>query len=439
MSAYRNIEFLRVIDEWETALIGRENVPLLLLMRNGLTVDQNKEHGEFRVTRIETISDGYINNKRIRFVSGINKENVDKYRIRKGDILFSHINSDPHLGKTALAQKDYTDLLHGMNLLLLRTNPNVLMPDFFHFICCYYRIKGVFAKICSRSVNQSSINQAKLKALEIPLPPLLEQQKISAVLGLVQQAIEQQEKLLALTTELKKTLLHQLFTHGLRNEPQKQTEIGLIPESWEVRPLGDYLTEAQYGLSSKGAETGSYALLRMTNQQQGQITAEKLQYVELTAKEFEKFRLKRQDILFNRTNSLELVGRTAIFELDGDYVFASYLIRLRADTERLRPHFLNHYLNADETQFRLKSIATRAVSQSNISATRLRGFLVPVPSTGEQDEIVRMIAGVDRKLKIHRRKHDALSDLFRTLLHELMTAKIRVHNLTFSGLEKINE
>ena len=65
-----------------------------------------------------------------------------------------------------------------------------------------------------------------------------EQRKIAGVLGLVQRAIEQQERLIALTTELKKTLLHKLFTEGLRGEPQKQTEIGPVPESWEVVPLG---------------------------------------------------------------------------------------------------------------------------------------------------------------------------------------------------------
>jgi type I restriction enzyme, S subunit len=125
----------------------------------------------------------------------------------------------------------------------------------------------------------------------------------------------------------------------------------------------------------------------MTNQQQGKISGVNLQYVELTPAQFAKFRVEQQDILFNRTNSLELVGRTAIFDLEGDFVFASYLIRIRTNAMRLRPAFLNHYFNWNDTQLRLKSIATRAVSQSNISATRLRGFPVPVPKPEEQDEI----------------------------------------------------
>ena len=86
----------------------------------------------------------------------------------------------------------------------------------------------------TRHVRDSDIGSYK-----IPLPPLPEQRKIAGVLGVVQRAMEQQERLLALTAELKKTLLHQLFTAGLRGEPQKQTDLGPVPESWEVATLGD--------------------------------------------------------------------------------------------------------------------------------------------------------------------------------------------------------
>ncbi len=280
-----------------------------------------------------------------------------------------------------------------------------------------------------------NLSQSKLRELPVAIPPLAEQRKIAAVLGLVQRALEQQERLIALTTELKKALLHQFFTQGLRGEPQKQTEIGPVPQRWEVVPLGEYLTEAQYGISAKGSKSGGYAVLRMTNQRQGRISSDNLQYVELTENQFKKFRVERRDILFNRTNSFELVGRTAIFDLDGDFVFASYLIRLRTDAKRLQSFFLNHYFNWEETQVRLKSIATRAVSQSNISATRLRGFLVPMPKPDEQEEIVEKVDCLDQKLSVHARKHAALTALFRTLLHNLMTAQLRVHELDLPNLE----
>ena len=104
------------------------------------------------------------------------------------------------------------------------------------------------------------------------------------------------------------------------------------------------------------------------NDNVARIVANNLQMVTIGGSDLRKFKVEPSDVLFNRTNSFELVGRTAIFDLPGDYVFASYLIRLRANAQTLRPAFLNHYFNSDAAQSRLKGIASRAVSQSNISA-----------------------------------------------------------------------
>ena len=429
MSAVKDIEFTQIAADWDSITLGGENPQALLAIRNGLTTKQEQDKGDYKVSRIETIGGGWIDESRVRYASDVPEKDVEKYRIQKGDILFSHINSDPHLGKTGYADRDYEDFLHGMNLLLIRANPEVFEPAFLNHIFQYYRDIGVFISICSRSVNQSSINQAKLKAVEVPLPPLPEQKKIARILSTVQRAIEAQERIIQTTTELKKALMHKLFTEGLRHEPQKQTEIGSVPESWEVVKLGELLEIAQYGMSVKGNPEGNHPILRMTNQVDGQIVGRNLQFVEISDGEFEKFRVGRGDILFNRTNSLDLVGRTAIFDIEGEFVFASYLIRLRTDGKKLNPFFLNCYFNTDEIQARLKSIATRAVSQSNISASRLRGFPVPKPSLAEQDEIVAHATALNRKLVVHRAKLHQLQDLFRTLLHELMTAKTRVHAL----------
>jgi type I restriction enzyme S subunit len=134
-----------------------------------------------------------------------------------------------------------------------------------------------------------------------------------------------------------------------------------------------------------------------------------------------------------------LVGRTAIFDIEGDYVFASYLIRLRFVRRRLNPFFLNYYFNSDETQMRLKSIATRAVSQSNISATRLKGFLVPLPKIDEQVAIVNILDVLEAKVNIHEQKRSSLKSFFHTLLHQLMTGQIRVGDLECDVLTSLLE
>jgi type I restriction enzyme S subunit len=132
------------------------------------------------------------------------------------------------------------------------------------------------------------------------------------------------------------------------------------------------------------------------------------------------------DILFNRTNSLELVGKTSLFDVEGDFVFASYLIRVETDISSLLPEYLNYYLNLEGTQIRLKALATRGVSQSNISATKLKAFGVPLPSLFEQEEIASLLADTDLKLAAEEDRRAALSDVFTSTLHQLMTGQIRL-------------
>jgi type I restriction enzyme S subunit len=349
--------------------------------------------------------------------------------LRKGDLLLCEGGD---VGRTAIWQEQVSGCYYQNHLHRLRGDRGEIDPEFALFWFWYaFKIGDVYfgRKNVTTIPNMS---KSRLSELPMPKPDLYEQKNISSLLEKIRKAIVQQERLIELTAELKKTLMHKLFTEGTRSELQKQTEIGSVPESWEVLPLEDVLELTQYGLSVKGLQAGNYPILRMTNQVNGRIVLSNLQWVEISEDDFDKFSVKRGDLLFNRTNSYELVGRTAIFDLDSDCVFASYLIRLRVDDDRLNPFFLNHYFNSDITQNRLKSIATRAVSQSNISATRLKGFFVPLPSLEEQGEIVSYLDVLDSKVAQHEQRASNLKDLFRTLLHQLMTAQVRVNDLDLS-------
>jgi type I restriction enzyme S subunit len=424
MSALLETEIGTIGPDWKVEQLARVCEP----PQYGFTASA-EEQGNVRFLRITDITDSGVKWPTVPFCE-CPAELLNKYLLASGDIVFARIGATT--GKSYLISNP-PPCVFASYLIRVRAKEEidpVFLSQFFRSVAYWRQVDA------QKSANlKKGVSGSLLKTLIVPVPPVAEQRKIAGVLGLVQRAIEQQERLIALATELKRALLHQLFTQGLRGEPQKQTDIGPVPQSWEVVALGEYLTEAQYGISAKGSESGRYAVLRMTNQRQGRISSDNLQYVELTPDQFQKFRAERRDILFNRTNSLDLVGRTAIFDLEGDFVFASYLIRLRTDGERLRPFFLNHYFNWEETQVRLKSIATRAVSQSNISASRLRGFLVSVPKPGEQGEIVEKVDCLDQKVSVHARKHAALTALFRTLLHQLMTAQLRVHDLDLPGLE----
>src|SRR5206468_6247388 len=143
-----------------------------------------------------------------------------------------------------------------------------------------------------RSSDLPHLNRQQIADAVIDLPPFAEQRQIARLLSALQRAIERQERLIALTAELKKALMHHLFTEGTRGEPLKQTEIGPVPESWSIKPLGEHLRAAQYGLSVKGSDDGATPILRMTNQVEGRIVANKVQRVNISTADLLKFKLE---------------------------------------------------------------------------------------------------------------------------------------------------
>lgn len=272
---------------------------------------------------------------------------------------------------------------------------------------------------------QPNISQTVITSLEVFLPPLPEQRAIARALRAIQEAKEARRRELALERERRAALMEFLFTHGTRGEPLKATEIGKVPASWDVVSLGDVASRMQYGLSVRGNPIGQYPMLRMNNLVDGKIDATNLQYVDLDTELFESFRLTEGDLLFNRTNSHDLVGKMAIAEAPDQFVFASYLIRITIKGAEVSPAYINAYFNWGEVQRRLKMLASRGVSQANISANRLRKFPIPLPdSFEEQAEIARFLELCFRKMATLEQECFLLDEFFRAVLEELMTARL---------------
>ena len=306
----------------------------------------------------------------------------------------------------------------------------------------FYVLKGSLAEALSKVVSGSTmpyIRKGDLERFPIPLPPLPEQKKIARILSTVQRAIEAQERIIQTTTELKKTLMHKLFTEGLHNEPQKQTEIGPVPESWEVVSLGQIAESFQYGTSVKcGYDVQGKAVLRIPNVVGGAVDISDLKYGKPKSNEIGKLKLQTGDLLFVRTNGVkENAGRCSLFEGEiEDCYYASYLIRVRLDPRTLNSTFLNEYSRTEiGTSFLSGKAIRTADGKFNINSGTLKTMLVPVPSIDEQEEIATAFSLIDTKSSSARSKQLALQELFRTLLHELMTATIRTDGLELSEKE----
>ena len=288
--------------------------------------------------------------------------------------------------------------------------------------------------------SRQRVDPTAFYRIEVPVPPFAEQQKIAAVLGVVQRAMEQQERLLALTAELKKTLLNQLFTTGLRHEAQKQTDIGPVPESWEVVQLGDVMSQPpKNGLYKHNSAYGSgTSILRINDfSNDGDIVVKASNRVATDTNENELYGLAEGDIVTNRVNSLSHLGKTALIgKLTEPLVFESNMMRYRVDETRTDPSFILRLLNSPLCKKQFLGNAKRAVGQASINQGNLRAIKLPFPPLREQQEIAQIFDAVLKSLQLHQRKYTTLTALFRTLLDELMTARIRVHDLDFSELER---
>jgi type I restriction enzyme S subunit len=193
-----------------------------------------------------------------------------------------------------------------------------------------------------RGASYPAIRDSDVKKLPVPIPSLVEQRRIAGVLTAVQRAVDQQERLIAVTAELKKALMQKLFTQGTCGEPQKQTEIGPIPKSWRVERIDRMKESFTYGTSVK-CEYGvdGAPVLRIPNVVGGHIETSDLKFGNPKKNELGALALRPGDLLFVRTNGVqENAGRCSMYrgELGKDCYFASYLIRVRVNTDVLCPN-----------------------------------------------------------------------------------------------------
>lgn len=351
--------------------------------------------------------------------------------LEPGDLL---VCEGGEIGRAAVWDGDAETMSYQNHLHRLRPIADDVEPRFYvYFLQSGFTQLGIFEGAGNKTTIPN-LSRSRLAALAVPHPGIDEQRDVVRALTRVRDAMQAHDRSLFSTQDLKRAAMQTLFTRGLRGELQKETDIGPVPESWNVVSIGAVALNTQYGLSVRGQRSGAYPILRMNCQEDGAVHYRSLQFLDLDSHTFTVFRLNPGDLLFNRTNSIDLVGRMAIIEDDRPAVFASYLVRLAVDSRRCLPRFLNYFMNWPATQSEIKKLASRAVGQANINASKLRTVLFPLPALGEQQEIVAILDAIDRKIDLHKRKRAVLDELFKSLLHKLMIGEIRVGDLDLSAL-----
>ena len=275
------------------------------------------------------------------------------------------------------------------------------------------------------------VGAAKIKSIAMPVPPLAEQERIVAkieeLLPLVSEYDEVENRISALNTEfpdkLRKSILQQAVQGKLtERDPSDEPAIELldriraekakliaegkikkekiipviseedqlfdIPDTWTWTTIADTCTNIQYGTSEKSAPSGKVAVLRMGNLQGGKIDYSNLVYTS-NDYDIERCHLEYNDLLFNRTNSKELVGKTAIYKAEIPAIYAGYLIRVTPIM--IDSDYLNYVMQSHFFKKYCLAVKTDAIGQSNINAEKLKRFVFPLPPLAEQKRIVARV------------------------------------------------
>lgn len=359
---------------------------------------------------------GYVDNE--LFISEeLYEEYKEKYGVPSaGDIVITAIGT---IGNSYIVQDQDKFYYKDASVLCLRKKANV-DSQFINYWLKSSLMKSQLDEGNGATVDTLTIN--KMKSLVVLLPPLEEQKRIVGILDEafqgIDQAIKNTEQNLQNARDLFESYLNNIFT-------QKG-------EGWVDGVLGDFCNKVEYGTSAKSKPTGKIPVLRMGNIQDGCFVWDKLVYTDDPI-EIDKYLLKKNDVLFNRTNSPELVGKSAIYKNETPAIFAGYLIRIHRIEDKIDADFLNYYLNCNLTRDYGKTVMSGSVNQANINGKKLKGYPISLPKDIEiQKEIIQRLDQIKTKTKqletTYQQKLNALKELKQSILQKAFAGKLTTHD-----------
>jgi type I restriction enzyme S subunit len=269
------------------------------------------------------------------------------------------------------------------------------------------------------------LNRERVYQIPVSLPPLPEQEKIAAVLLKIQRAIQTQENIMRSLRDLKKSAMQHVFTHGLRGEKAKVTEIGEIPESWEVVPLGQIASIERGKFTHRPRNDPDYYGGDIPFIQTGDV-AQSNGRIRTYSQTLNKRGLSVSKIFPSGTILITIaanIGDTSI--LDFDSAFPDSIIGITPGNE-VNSQYLEFYLRTQKR--RMHQLAPKG-TQMNINIQFLKPWPVKLPPTKEQLKIAQVLSCLVQKEEMHESQKSALQDLFKTTLNKLMTGEIRVGDL----------
>jgi type I restriction enzyme S subunit len=259
-------------------------------------------------------------------------------------------------------------------------------------------------RVAGAGATREAITKAQIEQFRIPLPPPVEQRRIAAILDQADALRGKRKHSLDLLDSLTQSIFLEMFGNPESN-----------PKRWKRGRIFDLLEGTQYGTSEKAGENGKYPILRMGNlTTDGRMDFESLKYIDLDDKDLDRYTVRRGDILFNRTNSADLVGKTAVFDRDERFAFAGYLVRARVKSG-VSPHYVASYLNSRHGKATLRGMAKSIVGMANINAKEMQSIPILIPDVQTQHAYSDALASIEASRIVSRRHMQLIDSSFSCL------------------------
>lgn len=379
---------------------------LFEFIRNGMNVKQNSEAGGLPITRIETISDGTVNPARVGY-AGLRVDDVERWLLESGDILFSHINSFEHVGKCAVYRGAPETLVHGMNLLCFRADRSKLDPEYAKHLLRSRGFRTQLERFINKAVNQASVSIGNLSSIPIALPPLDEQQRIAAILDQAEELRAKRRAAIALLDQLPQAIFLEMF-----GDP------GTNPKGWVTKSLKEVTTKIGSGSTPTGGEsaykTSGIALIRSMNIHDGQFVPKGLAYIdEIQAAKLGNVVVAPNDVLLNITGAS--VARVALVPNSVLPARVNQHVSILRCAQGLSPRFLESLLINPSTKKKLLRVAGAGATREAITKEQLESFEIPLPPIETQELFSGRVERVFRAKSAHQTALKELDNIFSSL------------------------
>lgn len=371
------------------------------------SLDRPAQPGEFGVLKVSAVTLDEFRPEENKALSALfDIENVPT--VHRGDLLLSRANTAQLLASPVLVDRDYPNLILSDKTLRLVPNEEVGDPRFILYALRHWKARHYFeSRATGTSGSMRNVSQGTINDCPIPIPPRPEQRRIADILAEADTLRRKRANAIRLVNDLIPSVFNEMF-----GDPQAN------PRGWPEKRISTYMTDSQYGTAEKANESGrGVPVLRMNNiRYDGRLDLSELKWCEIVDQDLPMYTVRRGDLLFNRTNSRELVGKVAVWNRDDQYAFAGYLVRFRFNPDFLLPDYVSAVMNCQYGKRMLYSRAKPSVNMSNINATEFASLPILVPPIDMQRKFAKHVLDAERLTPPFQQSQVELDNLFQSLL-----------------------